>query len=92
MKKQFRIFALTLAVVVLAASFAGCGSSASSAASSTPAASSSAQGGKITIFQQDTRFLAKKRPPQINTRTHNGSPQDAVTSASAVRTLLSRQK
>lgn len=47
---------------------------------------------KITIFQQDTRFFAKKRPPQINTRTHNGSPQDAVTSASAVRTLLSRQK
>ena len=57
MKKQFRIFALTLAVVVLAASFAGCGSSASSAASaSTPAASSSAQGGKITIFQQKSEI------------------------------------
>ena len=57
MKKQFRIFALTLAVVVLAAGFAGCGSSASSAASvSTPVASSSAQGGKITIFQQKSEI------------------------------------
>lgn len=46
---------------------------------------------KITIFQQGTRFLTQKRPQLSNTCTRNDSPQETVTSASALRTLLSRQ-
>ena len=47
---------------------------------------------KITIFQQDTRFLAKKRPPQINTRTHNGLSLIHISSAASLVIKSTRLK